>query len=128
LVKVRISILDHRWRDFVAQPKSHMSLLEGVVILYQWVWFTIRRWEKQNFVRDFEISLENITERKQQAFEVGKVSNSADPEKRIEDILDLLKKVMFDEFKFKNFPFSEAFDCIQQVCFAIELLINLWCN
>ena len=84
-----------------------MSLLEGVVILYQWVWFTIRRWEKQNFVRDFEISLENITERvKQLAFEVGKVSNSADPEKRIEDILDLLKKVMFDEFKFKNFPFS----------------------
>lgn len=119
LVKVRISILDKKWRDFMAQPLSQMSLFEGASLISQWA--TMGHGKEQTCVRDLEISIEDITERVEQlAFEMGYVSGTTDPKKEAGKILDLIKEVMFDEMRFSRlrFPFEHTihYTCIAQVC------------
>ncbi|XP_046442921.1 F-box only protein 21-like [Daphnia pulex] len=106
LVKVRMSILDKKWRDFMAQPESRKSLFEGVALLSQWS--TLGHGKGQTCLKDLESSVEKITDRVKQLLEleVGKVScaSTDDPKKKNLKILDSINQVMFNELGFKKFP------------------------
>ncbi|XP_046654309.1 F-box only protein 21-like [Daphnia pulicaria] len=106
LVKVRISILDKKWRDFMAQPESQKSLFEGVALISQWS--TLGHGKGQTCLKNLESSIEKITNRVKQLLEleVGKVScaSTDDPKKKNLKILDSINQVMFNELGFKKFP------------------------
>jgi hypothetical protein len=134
LVKVRISILDKKWRDFMAQPESRKSLFEGVALISQWS--TLELGEEQTCLKDLESSIEKITDRVKQLLEleVGKVScaSTDEPKKKNLKILDSINQVMFNELGFKKLPHFYTSDynlyCnFQQVCLA-TLSIWLKCN
>jgi hypothetical protein len=133
LVKVRISILDKKWRDFMAKPESRKSLFEGVALISQWS--TLGHGKGQTCLKDLESSIEKITDRVKQLLEleVGKVScaSTDDPKKKNLKILDSINQVMFNELGFKKFPVlytdRRLYSNFQQVCLA-TLSIWLKCN
>ncbi|XP_046636257.1 F-box only protein 21-like [Daphnia pulicaria] len=118
LVKVRISILDKKWRDFMAQPESQKSLFEGVALISQWS--TLELGEEQTCLKDLESSIEKITDRVKQLLEleVGKVSCASTDERKKKNlkILDSINQVMFNELGFKKLPHFYTSD------------YNLYCN
>jgi F-box protein 21 len=133
LVKVRISILDNKWRDFMTQPESQKSLFEGVALISQWS--TMESGKGQTCLKDLEISIEKITDRVKQLLElkVGKVpcASTVEPKKNNLNILDSISHVMFIELGFKKFSMFTS-DCsnyfnFQQVCLTTSL-IWLKCN
>jgi hypothetical protein len=134
LVKVRISILDKKWRDFMAQPESQKSLFEGVALISQWA--TLEHGKGQTCLKDLESSIEKITDRVKQLLEleVGKVScaSTDDPNKKNLKILDSINQVMFNELGFKKLPNCDTSDynlyCkFQKVCLTTS---SIWlkCN
>ncbi|XP_046462978.1 F-box only protein 21-like isoform X2 [Daphnia pulex] len=105
LNKVRISILDKKWRDFMAQPESRKSLFEGVALISQWS--TLEHGKGQTSLKELENSIEKITDRVKQLLEleVGKVSCAStddEPKKKSLKILDSINQVMFNELGFKK--------------------------
>ncbi|EFX61771.1 hypothetical protein DAPPUDRAFT_338193, partial [Daphnia pulex] len=104
LVKVRMSILDKKWRDFMAQPESQKSLFEGVALISQWS--TMESGKGQTCLKDLERSIDEITDRVKQVLEldVGKVSRASTVELKKNNlkILDSINQVMFNELGFKN--------------------------
>jgi F-box protein 21 len=133
LVKVRMSILDKKWRDFMAQPESRKSLFEGVALISQWS--TMESGKGQTCLKDLERSIDEITDRVKQVLEldVGKVSRASTVELKKNNlkILDSINQVMFNELGFKKFPdFDTDYNLycnFQQVCLA-TLSIWLKCN
>jgi hypothetical protein len=132
LVKVRISILDKKWRDFMAQPESRKSLFEGVALISQWS--TLEHGKGQTCLKDLESSIEKITDRVKQLLEleVGKVScaSTDEPKKKNLKILDSINQVMFNELGFKKLPYFDTSDHtlylysnFQQVCLAT---LSIW--
>ena len=123
LVKVRITILDKKWRDFMAQPKSQMSLFEGVALISQWS--TMEHGKLQTSLKDLGTSIENITKRVNKQMTEVPCASTAEPKKKAEIILDLITHVMFNEMGFKLLPFTYSshlhFSCISQVCSALPL-------
>ncbi|XP_046656341.1 F-box only protein 21-like [Daphnia pulicaria] len=111
LVKVRISILDKKWRDFMAQPESRKSLFEGVALISQW---STLEHGKQTCLKDLKSSIEKITDRVKQLLEleVGKVScaSTDEPRKKNLNILDSINQVMFIELGFKKLPYFDTSD------------------
>ncbi|XP_046462667.1 F-box only protein 21-like [Daphnia pulex] len=107
LVKVRMSILDKKWRDFMAQPESRKSLFEGVALISQWS--TLEHGKQQTSLKELENSIEKITDRVKQLLEleVGKVScaSTDEPKKKNLKILDSINQVMFNELGFKKLPY-----------------------
>jgi hypothetical protein len=132
LVKVRISILDKKWRDFRAQPEYRKSLFEGVALISQWS--TLEHGKGQTCLKDMESSIEKITDRVKQLLEleVGKVScaSTDEPKKKNLKILDSINQVMFNELGFKKLPYFDTSDHtlylysnFQQVCLAT---LSIW--
>ena len=123
LVKVRISILDKKWRDFMAQPESRMSLFEGVALISQWS--TMEHGKLQTCLKDLGTSIENINKRVNKQMAKVLCASTAKPKKKAEIILDLITHVMFNEMGFKLLPimygFHLHFCCIGQVCSALPL-------
>jgi F-box protein 21 len=126
LVKVRISILDKKWRDFMAQPESQKSLFEGVALMSQWS--TMESGKGQTCLKNLEISIEKITDRVKHllGLEVGNAPGSitVEPKKNNLHILDAISHIIFIELGFKKLPFL-TFDYnnyfnFQQVCLAIS--------
>jgi len=117
LVKVRISILDKKWRDFMAQPESQMSLFEGVALISQWS--TMEHGKLQTSLKDLGTSIENITKRVNKQMAEVLCASTAKPKKKAEIILDLITHVMFNEMGFKLLSFAYRshlhFSCISQV-------------
>ena len=117
LVKVRISILDKKWRDFMAQPESQMSLFEGVALISQWS--TMEHGKLQTCLEDLGTSIENITKRVNKQMAEVLCASTAKPKKKAEIILDLITHVMFNEMGFKLLSFAYRshlhFSCISQV-------------
>ncbi|EFX83127.1 hypothetical protein DAPPUDRAFT_302130 [Daphnia pulex] len=113
LVKVRISILDKKWRDFMAQPEFRKSLFEGVALISQWS--TLEHGTGQTCLKDLESSIEKITDRVKQLLEleVGKVScaSTDEPKKKNLKILDSINQVMFNELGFKQLSYFYVSDC-----------------
>jgi hypothetical protein len=130
-VKVRISILDKKWQEFMAQPESQKSLFEGVALMSQWS--TLEHGKGQTCLKDLENSIEKITDRvKQLELGVGKVScaSTVEPKKKNLKILDSITQVLFNELGFKKLPYFYTSDhnhyCnFQQVCLASCNFINL---
>ncbi|XP_046439714.1 F-box only protein 21-like [Daphnia pulex] len=112
LVKVRMSIMDKKWRDFMAQPEFRKSLFEGFALISQWS--TLEHGKGQTCLKDLESSIEKITDRVKQLLEleVGKVScaSTDEPKKKNLKILDSINQVMFNELGFKKLPYFHASD------------------
>ncbi len=134
LVKVRISILDKKWQEFMAQPESQKSLFKGVALISQWA--TLEHGKRQTCLKNLESSIEEITDRVKQLLEleVGKVSyaSTVEPKKKNLKILDSINQVMFNELGFKKHPYfytsnRNLYCNFQQVCLA-TLSICLKCN
>nr|CAH0107282.1 unnamed protein product [Daphnia galeata] len=129
LVKVRITILDKKWRDFMAQPKSQMSLFEGVALISQWS--TMEHGKLQTCLKDLESSIENITKRVNEQMAEVLCASNAKPKKKAKNILDLITHVMFNEMGFKLlttiYRSHLHFSCISQVLKRKEGCPTLLC-